>query len=310
MADEEAKGPEAPQEEGQRPPKHKGKVSKQQIILLTSVNASKGTMAADMHCRIAGAGCCCCMLCCLLCSTPFAIKAWQQPSCFQAGFASSTQTALGGRPQCASFFTAQRATVRTSSSHVRCICPAVTHCHLRCHVQHKKDKPWDHEGIDHWAIQPFTKEDNPGGLLEESSFATLFPKYRGASQQQRPSGIGLCTEGPICSCVFLCFCTSAGVMQIAPAPDAQPRAVCCWRGKQGVCALVHTRPRTCILSVCTSARACVRMHARTSSCTDACGASHTHAGESCVHMHAHPQQTVVERILHHLNQGSSCSCCS
>lgn len=46
-------------------------------------------------------------------------------------------------------------------------------------MQHKKDKPWDHEGIDHWAIEPFSKTDNPSGLLEESSFATLFPKYRG-----------------------------------------------------------------------------------------------------------------------------------
>uniref|UniRef100_A0A7S0RD16 KRR1 small subunit processome component n=1 Tax=Chlamydomonas leiostraca TaxID=1034604 RepID=A0A7S0RD16_9CHLO len=44
--------------------------------------------------------------------------------------------------------------------------------------KHRKDKPWDHDGIDHWAIQPFTKDDNPHGLLEESSFATLFPKYR------------------------------------------------------------------------------------------------------------------------------------
>ena len=45
--------------------------------------------------------------------------------------------------------------------------------------QHKKDKPWDHEGIDHWSVQPFSKDDNPSGLLEESSFAVLFPKYRG-----------------------------------------------------------------------------------------------------------------------------------
>ena len=29
-----------------------------------------------------------------------------------------------------------------------------------------------------WKEAPFTKEDNPHGLLEESSFATLFPQYR------------------------------------------------------------------------------------------------------------------------------------
>jgi len=34
-------------------------------------------------------------------------------------------------------------------------------------------------GINHWEIQRFSKEDNPTGLLEESSFAILFPKYRG-----------------------------------------------------------------------------------------------------------------------------------
>jgi hypothetical protein len=49
-------------------------------------------------------------------------------------------------------------------------------------LQHRKEKPWDHDGIDHWVVEPFGKEDNPSGLLEESSFATLFPKYRGERQ--------------------------------------------------------------------------------------------------------------------------------
>ncbi|KJE89260.1 ribosomal RNA assembly protein mis3 [Capsaspora owczarzaki ATCC 30864] len=44
---------------------------------------------------------------------------------------------------------------------------------------YRKDKPWDNDTIDHWKIETFTNEDNKGGsLLEESSFATLFPKYR------------------------------------------------------------------------------------------------------------------------------------
>lgn len=44
---------------------------------------------------------------------------------------------------------------------------------------HKKDKPWDTEDIDKWKIEPFNPSDNPSGTFtEESSFATLFPKYR------------------------------------------------------------------------------------------------------------------------------------
>lgn len=45
--------------------------------------------------------------------------------------------------------------------------------------RHRKEKPWDTDDIDHWAIQPFQVDDNKGGTFtEESSFATLFPKYR------------------------------------------------------------------------------------------------------------------------------------
>ena len=44
--------------------------------------------------------------------------------------------------------------------------------------KHKKDKPWDHEGVEHWKQVEIKREDNPTGMLEESSFATLFPKYR------------------------------------------------------------------------------------------------------------------------------------
>ncbi|CAB4405746.1 unnamed protein product [Rhizophagus irregularis] len=44
--------------------------------------------------------------------------------------------------------------------------------------KYRKDKPWDTDDINHWKIEPFTREDNPYPFTEESSFATLFPKYR------------------------------------------------------------------------------------------------------------------------------------
>lgn len=39
---------------------------------------------------------------------------------------------------------------------------------------------WDTDDIDHWKIDPFKAEEITGPLLEESNFATLFPKYREA----------------------------------------------------------------------------------------------------------------------------------
>lgn len=44
---------------------------------------------------------------------------------------------------------------------------------------YKKDKPWDTDDIDKWHEDAFTPDQNLGGTFsEESSFATLFPKYR------------------------------------------------------------------------------------------------------------------------------------
>lgn len=43
--------------------------------------------------------------------------------------------------------------------------------------RYRKDKPWDHDGIDHWKVEEFKDEDGSGAFLESSSFATLFPQY-------------------------------------------------------------------------------------------------------------------------------------
>lgn len=44
--------------------------------------------------------------------------------------------------------------------------------------KHDKPKPWDTPDVDHWKVEPFQPAWNEGGLLEESSFCTLFPQYR------------------------------------------------------------------------------------------------------------------------------------
>ncbi|KAJ1553422.1 Ribosomal RNA assembly protein mis3, partial [Nowakowskiella sp. JEL0078] len=44
--------------------------------------------------------------------------------------------------------------------------------------RYRKEKPWDTDDIDHWKVEPMKPEDLRAPLLEESTFATLFPKYR------------------------------------------------------------------------------------------------------------------------------------
>lgn len=44
--------------------------------------------------------------------------------------------------------------------------------------KHDKPKPWDDPSIDHWKVEKFDPSWNEGGMLEVSSFSTLFPQYR------------------------------------------------------------------------------------------------------------------------------------
>ncbi|CAK89719.1 unnamed protein product (macronuclear) [Paramecium tetraurelia] len=50
---------------------------------------------------------------------------------------------------------------------------------VKNHKKYRKDKPWDNDPtIDKWKIPEIQPGEMNGSLLAESSFATLFPKYR------------------------------------------------------------------------------------------------------------------------------------
>ena len=44
--------------------------------------------------------------------------------------------------------------------------------------KYRRDKPWDNDNIDHWKVEEWKPDYMSGSMTEESSFATLFPKYR------------------------------------------------------------------------------------------------------------------------------------
>lgn len=58
---------------------------------------------------------------------------------------------------------------------------------------------------DGWKEPAFTREDNPKGLLEESSFATLFPKYREAYLKECWPLVQKALGEHVCILLILCF---------------------------------------------------------------------------------------------------------
>ena len=78
--------------------------------------------------------------------------------------------------------------------------------------KHDKPKPWDTDDIEHWKLEKFDPTCNEGGMLEETSFATLFPAYRGVL-----TGIGFYRPEKLnCSCDF--DCSDFGMLRLAYKP--------------------------------------------------------------------------------------------
>ena len=46
------------------------------------------------------------------------------------------------------------------------------------HNKYRREKPWDTDDIEHWKVAEWRAGDMAAPLLEESSFAVLFPQYR------------------------------------------------------------------------------------------------------------------------------------
>lgn len=69
---------------------------------------------------------------------------------------------------------------------------------------HNKDKPWDTPDIDKWKIDEFKPEDNVSGMpfAEESSFMTLFPKYREVYLKQIWADVTKALEAHHIGCVL------------------------------------------------------------------------------------------------------------
>ncbi len=60
---------------------------------------------------------------------------------------------------------------------------------------------WDNDSIDHWHVEEFKPGDMAHSLVDESSFATLFPKYREKYLQQVWPHVTRALKEHVSSCV-------------------------------------------------------------------------------------------------------------
>jgi Krr1 KH1 domain len=75
--------------------------------------------------------------------------------------------------------------------------------------KYRRDKPWDNADIDHWKQLEWKEEDMKGPLLEESSFATLFPKYREKYLREVwpliTKSLEVSINKAVCICIYVFF---------------------------------------------------------------------------------------------------------
>ncbi|CAE7335298.1 mis3, partial [Symbiodinium sp. KB8] len=84
---------------------------------------------------------------------------------------------------------------------------------VKNHNKYRRDKPWDHDGIDHWAIPEWDPAMMKHSLVEESSFATLFPQYREKYLREIWPAVTKALE-----------VSRASPKSVSPLPKLQPRA--------------------------------------------------------------------------------------
>lgn len=92
---------------------------------------------------------------------------------------------------------------------------------VKNHNKYRRDKPWDHDGIEHWAVPEWDPSMMKHSLVEESSFATLFPQYREKYLREIWPAITKALEVRNASRIVAFFCNSSPCPILA-SPTSAP----------------------------------------------------------------------------------------